>query len=195
MYLSRGFVPAELSQPERTRELHSLVYSLFPSGVGMDRRDADSAGVLYRIDGRGSLLLQSRTAPRVDLLRLETKQFEPTYTAGSRRRFRLSAAPHRGIGHTKSKTGKRDHVPLRGLEEQEAWVLEKCAGWGFAVEDMIITESQDVLCPGYGRGDLSFARILVDGVLTVTDAATLIQSVTAGVGRGRAWGCGLLSVA
>ncbi len=99
-------------------------------------------------------------------------------------------------------------------DEQTAWLERAAARGGFAlgtvrvaqrdadgmirgmvaVPDIRIAPEADVY-GGRGEKGLTFGSALFEGRLTVTDAARFRQTLLGGVGRGKAFGFGLLSVA
>lgn len=178
-------------------------------------------GVLYRIDvdrasGMPTLLVQ--TAARPDWTRLgasgllrerapEPKAIAAAYEAiagGQRLRFRLRANPTRRVNQsragTDAKAGKR--VEVRGEDAQRAWFERKAEQSGFRVLDLGVRPG-DALGPKQGgwrredeeRRKLTFATVLFDGILEVTDAEQFRAALRQGIGSGKAYGFGLLSVA
>ena len=110
----------------------------------------------------------------------------PGLTAQSRCRFRLWANP------TVTREGKR-----RGLvaeTEQLAWLTRQGEQHGFSVETVLVT-GQDMLDSRKADTRLTLLQVRFEGVLRVTDPTLLSQAVQAGIGPGKAFGCGLLSLA
>lgn len=117
-----------------------------------------------------------------------SKTFEPQdlIQTGARCRFRLTANP------TVTREGKR--YGLVGENAQLAWLHRQGERLGFSVELGLVSGSLTV----HGRksgGRVSLLQVVFDGVLQVRDGAALSQAVTAGIGHGKAFGCGLLSLA
>jgi len=141
----------------------------------------------------------------------ELKPFDPSFTTGQRLRFRLLANPTRRLSQHSLEAdgkpvkqvsiGKRVPVPTHQLIE---WLTD----WRVRVEGKdeppgfcIIKDSATVQA-GYvyvnkgrdGNGHrLRSARY--DGILTVTDPAGFQEGIIRGIGPGKAFGFGLLSVA
>jgi len=117
-----------------------------------------------------------------------TKAFEPgtLHGPGARCRFRLAANP------TVTRLGKR--YGLAGEVEQLAWLSRQGQRMGFAVDAVMVARSETL--QGHKAGQrLSLLRVLYEGVLTVHDPSALAQAQVAGIGPGKAFGCGLLSLA
>lgn len=126
--------------------------------------------------------------------------------------FRLRANPTRKI-HTKSgpdgqrRNGKR--VELRKEADQVQWLRRK-GGGAFRllsvranpqVPNVRATEAKLVGLPrtaseaSAGAKRITLASVLFEGELQVADADRFRQLLTDGIGPGKAYGCGLLSVA
>jgi CRISPR system Cascade subunit CasE len=122
-------------------------------------------------------------------------------------RFRLHANPTRCVAKRDDPLcGKR--VELRHEEEQLAWLARKGADGGFrlldvraaaGIADVRASHGANVL--GFrrdapeGRRRMTFGSVLFDGRLTITDTKRFLQTLTLGIGSGKAYGFGLLSVA
>lgn len=118
----------------------------------------------------------------------ETKTLSPEqlFPAGQRCRFRLFANP------TVTRAGKR--LGLVGDDAQLAWLHRQGKSHGFELEAAVVTGS-DILKPRKEDAVLSLQRACYEGILQVTDAERLKAALAAGIGPGKAFGCGLLSLA
>lgn len=220
MYLSRLIlnprsrqVRSELAQPY---EMHRTLLRAFPQGkVQVERTADDAIGLLYRVDedarsGALHLLVQSQQAPQWDFLagreyllpvadnpamRKVDLQLQP----GQVLAFRLSANPTKRLSAGKGNKGKR--VGIYKEQEQEAWLQRKGDQHGFRVLHVQLSHSDMLKQADVIRGeggdvhDLKLFSIQFDGVLQVVDAERLVHAISAGIGSGKAFGCGLLSVA
>jgi CRISPR system Cascade subunit CasE len=130
---------------------------------------------------------------------------------GMRLMFRLRANPTRKID-TKSgpngekRNGKR--VEVRGEEKQIEWLERKAGECGFQLlsvnlypEVPSLQISPESKMSGYrerkegGAARLTFNSVLFDGELTITDPQQFLQALKCGIGSGKAYGFGLLSIA
>ena len=119
--------------------------------------------------------------------RAETRDISPGdwLQPGQSYRFRLFANP------TVTRDGKR-----QGLVSEEAqltWLARQGERHGFAVEAALVTGSEQL------RGRKQDSRISVlqacfEGRLQVRDCAALASALHTGIGPGKAFGCGLLSL-
>lgn len=181
------------------------------------------AGFLFRIDphsdGRAAILVQSAMKPDWGYAfhnasyflaaPSEVKSFDPRFTKGQRLRFRLVANPTRKID-TKSgpdgrkRNGKRVPVPTDQLLD---WFSRKADVSGFSID-----KNSTTVQPGYvyckkpenrREGDLKDKRkdsgrrcsVCFEGVLAVTDPVRFNETLVRGIGSGKAFGFGLISVA
>jgi len=221
MYLTRVFldpssgkVRYDATNPDG---LHKTVMRLFPDDLGPEPRRA--CAILHRLDesgpGRLMLLIQSLLPPNagalpegyvLDLARSPDLVFSGisdnpsirdvtderrSISARDQFHFRLKANTTRKIGTKTDPEGKASNgrrVPLRGDEARLVWLKRHADAAGFTIRDVRIIE----VAPR-GR-QVRMAGALFDGVLEVCDPEVFRRSVQAGVGPGKAFGFGLLSL-
>lgn len=126
--------------------------------------------------------------------------------------FRLRANPTRRIGKTNAEQGERwrgKRVELRREEDQLAWLARKGEQGGFrlvgvAVQpdlpDTRVTTAEKVRGQRPAHDDaarmaLRFGAVVFEGRLEVTDREVFLRTLHQGIGSGKAFGFGLLSVA
>jgi CRISPR system Cascade subunit CasE len=189
-------VRRELAEPY---EMHRTLLRAFP--------DANAGGpgrVLFRVDvgratGIPTLLMQSEKPPdwsSLEALRdylsgapAESRPVCLQFATGQQLRFRLRANP------TVKRNGKR--LGLLREEDQIAWLRRKGEEGGFALNGVVVIPdgfTQGRKTDDHGPHELSHFAVRFDGVLTVTDSDRFAQTLAAGVGSGKAFGFGLLSV-
>lgn len=117
-----------------------------------------------------------------------TKTFEPAalLQPGGHYRFRLVANP------TVSRGGKRHG--LVGEEVQLAWLGRQGERAGFGVLAALVA-GDDRVRSRKGDEQVSLARVRFEGSLEVRDEGLLCTALAFGIGPGKAFGCGLLSLA
>jgi CRISPR system Cascade subunit CasE len=132
---------------------------------------------------------------------------------GQRWHFRLKANPTHSAPAEKGTRGKvYAHITTA---YQQAWLLKKAAASGFTLEengyDVVASDfvsfsqgrkdtgvSADKSAPGSSKKkipSIQLGMVTFEGTLTVTDTTLFIQALTNGVGRAKAYGCGLLTIA
>lgn len=198
--------PRDRSAEGRAREAFGVLYRLEPES-------ASGSGL--------RLLVQSTTEP--DWARLpegyvlppwECKDIEAAYgrlRAGDELRFRLRANPTKRVAVRNPAEEARRHgqrVELRSEEAQLEWLRRKGEHGGFALLDVRTAAGlPDVRADpnpkvtgrrGAGEGrpaaQLTFGAALFEGRLRVTNAEAFRASLVRGIGSGKAYGFGLLSI-
>lgn len=119
---------------------------------------------------------------------VSTKQFDPLHVLrqGARYRFRVVANP------TVTRQGKRHG--LVGEDAQLAWLGRQGERAGFGVDSALVTHV-DTSHSRKGGATVSLLRACFEGVLVVHDVQALAQAMARGIGHGKAFGCGLISIA
>lgn len=199
-------------------QLHRAVMRGFPATLPADER------VLFRLDedrdGRVTLLVQSRTAPAWSALPsgylLPSDPFDPlpnpavkrvslAFHPGQWLRFRLRANPTLKQPRPGRNQGRR--VAIAGDEARLAWLARKGTVGGFRPLDEVNVADQGQVS-GHGQKRpkptppaeldercIKLHLVQFDGLLEVTDPARFAQTLLAGIGSAKGFGCGLLSLA
>lgn len=202
-------VRSELANPY---EMHRTIMQAFPDGLAHSAARKD-AGVLYRLDtdartGALMLLVQSRQQPNWHTLKPgylaagcapQVRELRLRLQAGELLAFRLRANPTRRIARGDEKNGGR-RVALYKEEDQLNWLARKGAEHGFAVRQVWISRTDIDRGRMYPDGsdrprELAWFAARFDGVLEVIDPDKVQQAVFNGIGSGKAFGFGLLSLA
>lgn len=182
--------------------LHRSVMRLVPDDLGPQARR--SAGVLFRLDDdqRPRLLVQTSQRPELHRLPADygavaTKPLAPLLDAletGMVVRYRLAANPSKRLGRH-PETGKPGQiVPLYGIEAEQWWI-GRAAHAGLALAT-VHTRALGHLTGHNAEGHrVKHTATRFDGVATVTVPSALRDAVLGGIGKGKAYGCGLLSLA
>lgn len=163
----------------------------------------DGGRVLWALDGHPALTVVSDTAPAEGVLRamMGVKTFATTdydrllgsLTAGERYRFQLTAAPSKAL---KCEPG-RSHgrlVPLRDRAQRLAWLGRKLGGAGMTVLEADVTAPRRLRFR-HRTGSTLITSVTFTGLLRVDDPEQARAGLTAGFGRMKCWGQGLLLVA
>lgn len=217
MYLSRLLLNPRARQVQREigdpYQLHRTIMAAFPEALPTGER------VLHRLDsnprtGQVMLLVQSQTVPDwnglagkdyllpvdpfSDLENPAVKAVHLTFQVGQRLAFRLRANPikrlFRDIPEYNLKKGQR--IGLFKEEEQQAWLQHKGnEHGGFTV--VAATVGNEGFRGGWTKEQhkLKHFAVCFDGVLRVTNPDQFQETLRTGIGSGKAFGFGLLSVA
>lgn len=203
-------VHAELSN---AYEMHRTLMRAFPR-----KGDGGPGRVLFRVEETGIagpvtvLLVQSDKKPDWSWLHEldgylanaldenpSTKELKPRLLSGQRLRFRLLANPTRKIDTKSGPDGKRNNgkrvpVPTDRLVE---WLSRKGEAAGFVLDEGSISVQAGFIAwrkPGDTTGQ-KIRSVRFDGLLTVRDVELFREALLHGIGPGKAFGFGLLSVA
>lgn len=168
---------------------------------------------LWRIDTLGqNCYLMMLTPERPDLTAAaaqfgyhgtpawETKDYEPLLQRiqpGTVWHFRLTANPvHHSAGNPQ--TGVRGRVLAHTTSaHQEQWLMGKAADHGFSLEEgafLAVNSRQLRFRKGTNGPLVTLQSVTFEGVLTVSDADLFRRALTEGIGRGKAYGMGMLTV-
>lgn len=186
-------VQTELRNPY---EMHRTLAHAFGQG---ERYQA--ARCLFRVDqlpstGHWYLLVQSLVAPQweylphADRYLLEVPAVKAVDTAvitEGRYRFRLRANP------TVKRDGKR--LPLRDEEAQLAWLQRKGTAHGFTLVSVRVRDATACRTRTAGDQVATLEGVTFDGVLRVVDPTAFHAALEGGIGAGKGFGFGLLSLA
>lgn len=199
---------------ERIREDPEFLRAYTPEDFGAGHVHVNrgkDAGFLYRIDpqcgGRVVILVQSAAKPdwdyafhnASDLLAAapEMRAFEPSVEKGQRLRFRLAANPTRKIDTKTGPDGHRGHgrrvpVPTTGLHE---WLARRAHPAGFSIDlDSLVVHPGYVYVEIPGSGGYRLRSARYEGLLVVADPDKFRDALIHGIGPGKGFGFGLLSV-
>ncbi|MBU5434217.1 type I-E CRISPR-associated protein Cas6/Cse3/CasE [Pseudoflavonifractor sp. MSJ-37] len=165
---------------------------------------------LWRIDhrnGQDYLLLLSEEVP--DLTEAadqfappgetwQTREYGPLLDrvrAGSRWQFRLCASPTYSVP---AGPGKRGRVCAHSTtEHQIQWLLEQSEKHGFSLErdDFTVTKVKWYrFRKGTTGHQVTFLAVTYDGTLEVRDPDRFREMLCGGIGRGKAYGAGLMTI-
>jgi CRISPR system Cascade subunit CasE len=174
-----------------------------------------SRGLLYRLEdatrSQGQyLLVQSRVSPRWNLAPRglldeilaahhlpEYKSFDPVVEPGQILRFRLRANPTQSVPSEKTGSHPRPRGkvrPVLGETAQRQWLINRLAGIA-EIEDMRVTDEGNRRVTPSAGGGTRLISVLYEGYLRVQEPEALADAITTGIGRGKAFGFGLLSIA
>ncbi|WP_027945940.1 type I-E CRISPR-associated protein Cas6/Cse3/CasE [Amycolatopsis taiwanensis] len=198
--------------------MHRTVMSAFPD-ASQQHAARQAHGALWRLDTaqRGFILyVQSHTKPDWTPLPrgyltepARVRDLQPVLDAvqpGRKLAFRLVANPTRSI-HTEGTPGQRGRgkrVPHRNPEKQIEWLARQGERHGFVIP--IAANGQADVAPSSTptlRGHkndkqkqlITVEPVRYDGHLIITDPETFTNALLNGVGRAKAFGCGLITLA
>lgn len=206
-------VQRDLRDPQA---LHRTVMRAFPPVIDPEVGARAHWGVLHRLEyerrsGRILLYVQSRIAPDWAFLPVgyliddgmenpAVKAIDRAYaslSAGRMLRFRLRANPTRKIDTKSGPQGEKRNgrrVPLLAPAAQLEWLARKGQTHGFELlEATVAAAGASELVHSHSTGR-TFQGVVFEGRLVVRDAERFREALEQGIGPGKAYGYGLLSV-
>jgi CRISPR system Cascade subunit CasE len=196
--------------------MHRTVMSAFPD-VPDHNAARQAHGVLWRLDTaqRGfTLYVQSHVKPDWTLLAqgyltepAQVRDLQPVLDAiqpGRKLAFRLVANPTRSI-HTEGTPGQRGRgkrVPHRKPDKQVEWLARQGERHGFVIPigangQADVAPSSTPILRGHKNDEqlITVEPVRYDGHLIITEPEAFTNAVLNGIGRAKAFGCGLITLA
>ncbi|GII97530.1 type I-E CRISPR-associated protein Cas6/Cse3/CasE [Sinosporangium siamense] len=193
--LRRRDVSSDLADLDR---LHKRLMMLVPDEMGAQARA--QAALLFRIeDTRAGLQILVQCGVKPDLSRLpdgygelatrELNSLLRQLAKGTVVHYRIAANPSKRLGKSAGSDAGKIKA-LRGPAAEEWWV-SRAAVNGLAISTVSSQSQKDIRA----KEKVRHAVVRFDGSAVVTDPAAVRIAVLQGVGRGKSYGCGLLSLA
>ena len=179
-------------------QLHRTIMNAFPDNLKELKRDGR---VLFRIEKNSTqsypyVLVQSTLCPDWNLILNNEylmknplfKQFNyPQFITGNKYKFRLFANP------TKKVESKR--VGMYNEEKQYEWLKKKAEQGGFNIIHVSITRKEEIIAKVKKNSTkMTLYGVQFDGVLQVFHVERFENALKNGIGSGKAFGFGLLSI-
>ena len=199
-------------------ELHRLLIGLASTHLGEERMPSprQHTGLLFRVDeGRSGPVLLAQSHDRLDLTRVgdgigeaaerDLSSFLDGLEKGREVRYRLAAAPSKRLGKSEKnaeRLGDRARAgvhaytrPLYGADAEQWW-CDRAGRHGLDLREVLSTGLGPALDQGgSGRRGVRLHMTRFDGHAVVSDPEAVRRAVVEGVGRGKSFGCGMLSLA
>lgn len=184
--------------------LHRVVYSLFPDVRSEHEKNshiqsgivyADQGGVFEGYQPVRKVLMVSDRQPTAQVNggygQVMCKSVAADFLGYNRYRFKVQVNPVR----KDKRTGKR--MAIKGREATRQWFIERAPkSWGFEIDPLHLqVDAIDVVqFSGKDQHQITVGKAHLQGVLNVTNHAQFMHSFKHGIGKARAFGCGLLQI-
>lgn len=201
-----------VGSPQR---MHAAVLSTLPPEVSRE----SGGRMLWRLDAPSkfewNLYVVSPARPSFEVLQeccgwsqsesWKTADYAPFLAAllpGQRWRFRLTANPVRAQSNGRGRRGVV--IPHVTADHQRDWLLKRAERHGFTVpmgEQGPLLDVSRRQQESFTKGEqgskqrATITRVQFDGILEVSDPRVLSVAMLNGIGRAKAYGCGLLTLA
>jgi CRISPR system Cascade subunit CasE len=190
---------------ERANAAHHLIWSLFAGDPEQQRN------FLWRDDQGGHFYILSATPPgQSEIFDTDTKHYTPELQPGDMLQFILRAYATKSLRMTeKGKRGTRTDVVMAALHELpkedrasrrdeitstagNAWLATQGTAHGFDLPKPVQVEGGQR--PGSSNARAKIRPLDFSGQLVVTEPEKFMAQLSAGFGRARAFGCGLMLI-
>jgi CRISPR system Cascade subunit CasE len=182
--------------------LHKRVMTLVPDGLGDQARAR--TGVLFRLEENRTgicVLIQSQIHPELDRLpsgygTAAVKDLDPLLARlgpGLPVHYRIAANASKRLARADEHHKAKQVVPLTGAAADQWW-SRRAADHGLSLSSLLATPMPSAIGKN-GQGRVRHSVTRFEGLAMVTDGERLRAAVTEGIGRGKSYGCGLLSLA
>jgi len=153
------------------------------------RQEPDSNVVLVQSEIAGDW----DTLPEGYLTNHQSKPFNAEVIpleSGRVMQFRLKANPSKRDNQTKKLIG------MFHQSDQLTWLERQAYQHGFAVHGVDVIPTPNIFgVKTGGKAPIRLVTVLYQGILQVSDPDRFLTAIQQGIGRGRSYGCGLLSIA
>lgn len=194
------------------QNIHAAVESSFPPSQEKEKRN------LWRIDKfKNELYLLVLSSKKPDFSHIieqfgwpeaeqkwETKDYSvlmDQVKAGQRWQFRLRANPVHSIKQksdiqTQESTKRGKIYAHVTVQQQEQWLVDRAAKHGFILrEGSFCVMQREVKKFNRNGKQVTLSTVTFEGILEVEDACLFLRALTNGIGRAKAYGCGLMTIA
>lgn len=168
--------------------IHKIVYSLFP------KENNETRSFLFTYKGgdfhEKQILILSKNQPMLpEIGTIESKEIPVTFLEQKYYGFEVIINPVK----RDSKTGKI--IPIKKREEIMTWFIEKSGNYGFEImpESLSVSDT-NVLQFTKDKKNVVLGKAKCTGRLYVTNRELFIKAFENGLGRGKAFGFGLLQI-
>jgi CRISPR system Cascade subunit CasE len=224
MFFSRITINAQTAEPRELLRLargdvyavHQILWRLFPEDPDADR------DFLFRQEIHNGwpffYMVSLRRPQEIEgSIQVESKNYQPKLSTGQRLAFSLRVNPvvtkktedgKRRVRHDVVMNAKRDLATAKsGItdispgELQYAagtkWLDTRSGGHGFSFDPSLVRVfgyQQHQIKSRNQKNKIQFSVLDFSGLLTITDCNLFYRTLTNGIGRAKAFGCGLMLV-
>ena len=205
MYLSRVELDLARSSTMKALAAPQKFHGAVEGSFAWERRRR-----LWRLDTLGGklyLLVLSEEKPELSAVveqfgtgaAAEVRNYDPLLQRiqpGSCWQFRLTANPTKSCKDPKALAERGTVMAHCTTQFQKQWLMDRAQAHGFALEEdgFTVTRVQWQHFAKHGTRPVTLLAVTYEGVLQVTDPEQFRQLLCQGLGRGKAYGLGLMTV-
>lgn len=165
--------------------IHKFVYSLFPGNQRQFLYYDQGGDLRFK-----RILLVSQEQPLVpEIGKIESKFIPDSFLAHPRYAFQVLLNPVEQL------SGSNRKIPVVAKEALRTWFARRQESWGFTTDTEVL-EIFNLGVQVFRKNEMDVTLNMAEfrGVLEVSDRECFIHSFTNGIGRGKAFGFGLLQL-
>lgn len=166
-------------------ETHKFVYNLFSC-------KSNERTCLWSELSSDTILIISTTKPKDKLghvkLNMVTHEVTKSFFEKGKFSFDITVNP------TYRDAASRRTVPILDNQHVEQWFITKSSSLGFVVESMTVESMKTQIFTKHTNDTLTINMSKIKGTLTVTNVDTFMKTFVKGIGRSKAFGCGLIGI-
>lgn len=189
-------------------DIHRMIYSMYPWRTEDDKaanralyRDMGEEGGFRRI-----VFLSAREPYAPSFGKLETRLLPENWLSHDRYLFEVVVNARKDVkkGRGRGREERGKPTAILGADNIREWFDGMSERWGFSCENIFVDgygtddiryfRRKDRPYAFHVKGDVILNKALVKGALRVTGREKFIQSALRGIGKGKAYGCGLLQL-
>lgn len=217
MYLSRVLLDDRKRETMRAIASPQVIHGAVESSICWENVEPNGSRkrLLWRVDyvaDKCYLLLLSEERPNLtSLVRRfgypevelvgETREYTPFVERlrnGQRWRFRLRANPVRSSVSETDDSGRGKVFAHVTTEQQMQWLMARAETSGIALKreefSVVHSDWKKFSKGSTGRRQVVLRTATFEGLLSIADADRFRLSLTGGIGRAKAYGCGLMTI-
>lgn len=170
--------------------LHKIIWKIFDAEV----RKEQGERILFADKGmdkdKRKVIVLSNTPAKENDYEMEYKEVPSNYLMQDLYNFEIDINPVKRIHETKK------YTPITNFDEISDWFIKKAINNGFQVGSgsLLINKVTATEFTKDNGDKVTINTANISGVLKVTDREKFINSVRYGIGRGKAYGHGLLQI-
>ena len=175
--------------------VHRLLWTTMPEAVSREAERLRAMGTprstfLWRPISKSTfVMLGPKPIDDNPYLEVETQAYTPPEEGPFKFDLRVHATQH-NPAHRRVSIG-RNRPPRKRREAIEAWLRQWSTHWGFVIRQLRRIQYTACAIPGHPPDTFDFFDLA--GQIEVVDAVRFTEAQCRGIGRGKAFGCGLIS--
>ncbi|HOG38602.1 MAG TPA: type I-E CRISPR-associated protein Cas6/Cse3/CasE [bacterium] len=182
---------------ENIQNLHVTISKAFPEIHGEAKFFKENQ-ILFRLDIQKDVpfvIVQSKIKPNWDHLNNQYLIKDPEYIENIDQKYnsiKENNVFNFRIRINASKKVNNKRVPITKIDELINWFRLRAKNNGFKINTVSLKNEGPVYI--YSRNKITYNSVLFEGILSVIDSIKFIECLKNGIGQGKSYGFGMLSI-